>query len=85
MHSKVKRCPLLFLETDDLIKSNCWDAFMKYPLEKPRSLNVDHTAPLGHQRGAVLALALADDLAVYEHRDQVRLWEPPHIGLTGGK
>ncbi|TNN83355.1 hypothetical protein EYF80_006336 [Liparis tanakae] len=43
---------------------------MTYPFEKPRRLDVDHAAPLGDQRDAVLALALADDLAVYEHRDQ---------------
>lgn len=52
-----------------------------YPLEKPRGIDVDHTAPLSNQRGSILALVLTDDLTVYKHRDEGALWEPPHVGL----
>lgn len=56
-----------------------------YPFQKPWGLDVDHTAPLRDHRGSILALGLIDNLAVHEHWDQGRLWEPPHIGLRGGK
>lgn len=56
----------------------------KYPLEKPRGVYVNHAAPLRHCHGAVVALVFADDLTVNKHRDQGTLWEPPHVGLSGG-
>lgn len=63
--------------------SLCTRSQAKYPFKKPRGVYVDHTAPLSHQHGPVLALTLADDLTVHKHWDQGALWEPPHIGLRG--